>query len=109
MTRIPSTSVWILALGAFLILGSLPTPGLASCDWRWVCTGPSQTSCQYVPVCDNALDLPGVPPAQPVPPIPSLALPPAEIPPIPPIGAQHCFQAQDCGEWGSCQWRWFCE
>jgi hypothetical protein len=94
-----------LALLLLLALG-IATTIQAACRWTWDCT--RGYPCRQVPVCDSAIDLPSVPPAQ-ISPISPPSIAPIPAPVVPPIGTTQCRQAYLCDARGRCAWRTVCQ
>lgn len=73
----------------------------AACIWEWVCDAAGR--CEHVPLCDSPIEVfPPEPPS--VPPVVGPRIRPVEVPPIPPVGTQHCEQRRVQG-----RWTWVCE
>ncbi len=97
-----SLSVLRLAIGIVAVAATAH----ATCTWEWDCS--QGYPCRQVPICDNALDLPGVEPPG-ISPIPPPTIRPIPQPTIPPLGTQSCQPQYLCDAMGRCSWQTVCE
>jgi hypothetical protein len=96
----------LILMGAILLAGlALAQPAEAACRWTWDCS--SGYPCRQVPLCENPLDLPPLPPLG-ISPIPPPSLRPIPTPMLPPLGTESCEPRYLCTESGQCQWRTVC-
>lgn len=94
-----------IAAAAALALGAIAAqPVRAACTWQWDC---SYGQCRQVPLCDNALDIPG-PRTPSVRPIVPPSIRPIRPPMLPPVGTSSCSPRYVCDDDGICRWRDVC-
>jgi hypothetical protein len=90
----------VLAIG----LGGF-APAHSNCVWKWDCTN-GNGQCRQVPLCDSAIDLPPIKPAQ-IPPLAPPTIRPIPQPTLPPIGTSQCAPRYMCSANG-CRWQTVC-
>lgn len=96
------------AMKAIIVLGvvlGLCTEVSAACHYEWDCT--DGYPCEQVPICDDALDMPGIPPLG-LSPLPSPTIEPLPSLVLPPIGTQQCQSVYLCNG-GRCGWQNVCQ
>lgn len=86
----------------FLVITMFSSIAYSECRKSYVCDDWGN-NCQYIDICDDALDLPSINVA-PLPALPSIELKPLPSVELPPLGTTKCEYMQVNGRWQRVCW-----